>query len=81
MMRILEEKIIPASKIPVAFSANPNEPDENTKNFMEITGVSDVSIAARWIKGNNNNAQTAILSYFQDPTKVPPATIIPNKYR
>ena len=42
---------------------------------MEITGVSDVSIAVRWVKGNNNNAQAAILSYFQDPTKVPPATI------
>ena len=74
-----ERKDNTASKIPVAFSANPNEPDENTKNFMEVTGVSDVSIAARWIKGNNNNAQTAILSYFQDPTKVPPVTIIPTE--
>ena len=65
-----------ASKIPVNFSTNPNEPDQNTKNFMEITGVSDVGIAVRWIKGNNNDAQAAILSYFQDPTKVPPASII-----
>ena len=36
-----------ASKIPVNFSTNPNEPDQNTKNFMEITGVSDVGIAVK----------------------------------
>lgn len=74
-------------KIAMPLTTNPGEQpgvaksivsDENTKNFMEITGVTDLSIATRWVKGNNNNAQSAILSYFQDPTKVPPAIIVPS---
>ena len=48
-----------------------------TKNFMELTMVTDVSLATRWVKGNNNNAQAAILAYFNDPTKVPPAILAP----
>ena len=57
--------------------SNKLEPDAETKNFMELTMVTDVSLATRWVKGNNNNAQAAIIAYFNDPTKVPPAILAP----